>query len=246
MKKYTELSGGKWIVSGEDENGTNEFLLVPRMKGSVASGTPILTCDSPSVTTTWNDSCFIVKIPEANSTYNFTLTWGNLTRGFQFIVSENLLDDVSTLQGEITTLQGKNAELTNVIQDTSSKIDTLKASTVSNCNEIKTSLDNTTASLNGEIDTTRSNYIESTRNVKNLFEALKNTMEQLRDSRASNAVYIRKQAEQYANSTSPGLTGMYTQLTTTASFVDREAIMYAYFLDNFINGGVDALNSSFI
>jgi hypothetical protein len=245
MKKYTELSAGKWIVSGEGENDMNEFLLVPRMKGSTASGMPTLVCDSPAVITAWNGSGFIVKIPEASSTYNFTLMWGKLVRVFEFIVSENLLDDVSALQGEITALQGVNGELTNEIQDTNSKIDTFKASTLSNCNEIKASLDNTASSLNNQIDTARSNYVGSAHNVKNLFVALKNTMEQLRDSRASNAVDIRKQAEIYANSTALGLMQMYSQLTTTAALVDREAIMYAYFLDNFINQGVDALNNLF-
>ena len=117
MKTYVELSDGKWIVTEDEIPSQNgEFLLTPLSKGLNSLTQPILTCDCSDVTALWNGSGFLVTLPTTNTTHNFTLTWGNLTRTFQFIVSDRDFSD------EIVQLQQEKENQLLIIQDLNNKI----------------------------------------------------------------------------------------------------------------------------
>ena len=243
MKTYSELSDGKWIITDDetvDENG--EFILIPHVKGIYSPAQPpILVCDSTAVISTWNGKGFLVTLPKESSTYNFTLTWGNLTRTFQFIVSDHLLEDMDSLKISLSDANGKISQLEKDISDTISstntKIDAFIQSFNTTNNSIRDTLINQYTSLVANANESRI--------VKQILEEAKSSIEDLRDSRIASAADLRKTAQQWANTTSVGEMGMHQQYTTAATNYESEAVMYDWILDSFISRGLNAASALF-
>lgn len=141
MKIYTELSTGKWVVteeqsSAENNNNNNKFLFIPYIKEK-SSHQPILTCDSNNVTiSSWSDDTgFLVTLPSINNiVYNFTLKIDSFIRTFQFIESNNFINDINFLKNNSNQIDKKFIQLNNekndIIKVVSTKINQLKTNIV--------------------------------------------------------------------------------------------------------------------
>lgn len=171
MKIYTELFDGKWIVTGnESVNENGEFILVPHIKGMGSpSQPPTLICDCNDVTASWNGNGFLVTLPTTNTTHNFTLTWGVLTRTFQFIVSNR------DFSGEIVQLQSEKSAFDNYAQGQNSQFKNFISSMEIGVNN---HIDSINSQVNQEIENSFSTIRSSNEALKNsviFFENIANT-----------------------------------------------------------------------